>query len=328
MVTASTEATMRFPDASIHVRVVGEGPPLLLLSGLGAHTGMWGELERVFEDRTIVEFDLPGAGRSAVPWRPVSIKRLARLATAVLDRFGIEQPDVLGHSMGGVVAQQLAADAPDRVRRVVLLATTPGVGAVQGDLVALANILTPLRYLTRQTYTKTICSLCGGRARRDDAWVAEQARLRFDKAPSWRGYLGQLSTMATWSALPFLRRIEHPVLVVTGDDDPLTPVVNSMMMAHLLPHGRLLVFPGEGHLIPMDAESRAHPAIKEFLSAEQLDEAPVWRHAATVSAHELRVALARTRCQVPPLSIANAWMRRRWLPAGAAAPGDDAVIRG
>ena len=310
---SATDVKITFPEARVHVREVGEGPPLLLINGLGAHTAMWEPLERTLSGFRILEFDLPGAGRSDVPWRPVSVRRLARLAAAVMDHFGVQQADVLGYSMGGIVAQQLAVDAPDRVRRLVLVATTPGVGAVQGDLRALFNIMTPLRYLSPRAYQATIGSLVGGRARHDAAWVAEQGSLRLAHAPTWRGYSGQLASIARWSGLPILGRVRQPVLVVAGDDDPLTPVVNGMMLTHLLPHARLVVCHEEGHLIPLDPESAAHPLIREFLTTADVESSGVWQGGRTVSAAELRRALTRIGLQIPPWSTANARMRRRWL---------------
>ena len=77
---------------------------------------------------------------------PASMEGLARLAEGVLDRAGVEQADVLGYSFGGLVAQRLARRAPERVRRLVLAATTPGWGGVPGSLQTLARMSTPLRY--------------------------------------------------------------------------------------------------------------------------------------------------------------------------------------
>lgn len=313
------ESDVTFTEGRVHVREVGEGPPLLLINGLSAHTAMWGPLEHSLEGFRLVEFDLPGAGASDIPWRPVSIPRLARLAAAVLDHAGIGQADVLGYSMGGMVAQQLAVDLPARVRRLVLLATSPGVGAVQGDLKAVLNIMTPLRYFSPKAYEKTVGSLVGGRARRDPHFVAEQGTLRRQHAPSWRGYTGQLASMARWSGLPLLSQISQPTLVVAGDDDPLTPLANGMMITHLLPEGRMVICNDEGHLMPLDPDSAAHPMIREFLTATDLSVAPVWARAERVSSAQLTDALQGTGPQLPPWSIANARMRKRWLQGRAVA---------
>lgn len=307
------ERSVTVSGIQVHVREVGQGPPLLLINGLASHTAMWEPLEHTLAGFRIVEFDLPGAGRSDVPWRPVSVRKLARIATAVLDQADMPKADVLGYSMGGIVAQQLAADHPSRVRRLVLVATTPGVGAVQGELKALLNIVTPVRYLSPKAYERTIGSLVGGRARHDRAWVAEQGLLRLQHAPSWRGYMGQLASISRWSGMPILQKVQQPTLVVAGDDDPLTPLVNALMLTHLLPHGRIMVCPGEGHLIPLDSQSAAHPGLRDFLCAKDLGHSDAWQHAEQVSLEDVRRELRRMRYRIPPWSTANKRMRRRYL---------------
>ena len=311
----SSGELIAFRDATVFVREVGEGPALLLINGLGAHTEMWGPLERALTGFRLVEFDLPGAGRSPAPRTPVRMRRLARLCVAIMDRFGMERPDVLGYSMGGMVAQQLVADAPGRVRRVVLIATTPGVGSVQADPRALLNVITPLRYASSHLYAKSLASLVGGRARTDVEWIVEQTQLRFRHRPSWRGYLSQLNSMAGWSSLPLLPHVRHPTLVLSGGDDPLAPVVNGMIIAHLLTQGRLLVLDGEGHLMALDERSGAHPAIREFVSADDVCATQVWSRARVIDADALRGALSSVGPQLPPLSLIDALARRRWLYA-------------
>lgn len=302
-----------FPDATVFVREVGAGQPLLLINGLGAHTGMWRAFEDAMPGHRLVEFDLPGAGRSPVPTKPISIERLARLATAVMDRYGLDRPDVLGYSMGGMVAQQLAANYPDRVRRLVLAATTPGVGSVQVRLSALINIVTPVRYTSPKLYARTIGSLVGGRARSDTQWVVEQTKLRMEHRPTWRGYMSQLRSMGGWSSLPLLRSISQPTLVLAGSDDPLSPTTNAKIIAHLVPNSRLVIFEDEGHLLMVDERSEAHAAVREFLTAADLEQAPVWRDGQDVDALDVRVALAAAPRQLPPLSLLDARARRRWL---------------
>lgn len=304
---------IRFPDAAVFVRETGDGPPLLLVNGLGAHTDMWRPLEPVLDGFRVVQFDLPGAGRSPAPRAPLRMKRLARLCRSIMDHAGMDVADVLGYSMGGMVAQQLAADAPERVRRLVLVATTPGVGAVQADPKALLNILTPIRYSSSRLYAKTLASMVGGRARHDPEWIAEQSRVRFLHRPTWRGYLGQLNSMAGWSALPLLERVAAPTLVISGGDDPLAPAVNGMIIASLLPNGRLLVLDGEGHLMVLDEGSGSHPAIRDFLTSVEHHSAEVWSRSAVVHRRDVHAALDRVRRQLPPLSLLDAAARRRWL---------------
>ena len=144
--------------------------------------------------------------------------------------------------------------------------------------------------------------------------------MRFHHKPTWRGYLGQLYSMSGWSGLPLLGGIACPTLVVCGDDDPLAPVVNSMIITHLLPNGRLIVLDGEGHLLVMDDQSRSQSAIRDFLDTEDLSTSDAWSRARTVDAAELQTALRAIPRQAPPLSVLNALARYRWL--GAQVPPD------
>lgn len=86
--------------------------------------------------------------------------------------------------------------------------------------------------------------------------------------------------------------VPHPVLVVAGTDDPLTSVVNGMIMTHLLPQGRLLVAHGEGHLMLLDSRSAALTPLHEFFEADELADSQVRQQATTVDAEQLDTALA------------------------------------
>lgn len=125
---------VRVDGLEIFVRVQGEGdePPLLLLNGLGRPLQSWDPFTRALSCRTIVSFDAPGVGGSPTPVLPLSIARLASVAASVLDETKLDSADVLGFSHGGAVAQQLAIDAPARIRRLVLASTSCGVGAIPG----------------------------------------------------------------------------------------------------------------------------------------------------------------------------------------------------
>ena len=106
----------------VHVKVTGQGDPLLLITGLGGSTDMWVPFAQQFQHRRVIRFDVPGMGLSSIPMAPIPVARIAELAVAVLDDLDVECADVVGYSYGGAVAQQLAFDYPDRVCRLVLAA--------------------------------------------------------------------------------------------------------------------------------------------------------------------------------------------------------------
>jgi pimeloyl-ACP methyl ester carboxylesterase len=309
---SAQERTVAIDGVSIHMREVGEGPPVLLVNGLGAHTAMWRVLETALRGFRLIEFDAPGTGLSATPMLPLGASGLARLAAGVLDAAGVQRADVLGYSMGGIVTQQLAMDAPDRVRRIVLVATSCGLGSVPSDLMAMLNIATPLRFMSQRFYDRTIGGMVGGRARHDTEWVRQHGALRLRHAPSVRGYFGQLLGMTGWSSLSKLSRIPHPALVVGGEDDPLSPPANALLLARGLPQARALIAAGEGHLLLMDADSITHEAIRRFLAAPSLPKEPVWRDGWIVADEDVRAAIPPARRQAQPLGAIGALARRAW----------------
>src|SRR6478672_10739478 len=123
--TAPRESLVRARGVGVFVRERGEGRPVLMINGLGGNVEMWRAMEeRVARVSRTITFDAPGTGRSPTQLWPMTISSLAEL--------GHERVDVLGFSLGGLVAQQLAHRAPERVRRMVLAATACGWGSMPG----------------------------------------------------------------------------------------------------------------------------------------------------------------------------------------------------
>ena len=270
------ERMFRSQKLELFVRERGEGQPLLLINGLGGNVDMWTAVEERFAPfaRTI-SFDYPGCGRSPVLRGPVTIPRLAAMVASALDELGYEQVDALGFSLGGLIAQQLAHDHPERVRRLALAGTACGWGSMPGSPEALALLAMPLRYHSRFLYEQTRWLLApADRELLERAGGLSESRLKYP--PSLLGYTAQLWAGALWSSLPWLRSVEAPTLVVHGDGDRLVPYANGVQLARHLPVSRLHVIPGEGHLLVFDAESAALPLLADFFASTTLDESAAW----------------------------------------------------
>lgn len=259
----------------IRVRVAGSGPPLLLLMGIGANMEMWQPLVSQLGDRELVAFDAPGAGGSATPRWPMTMGQHATLVRKLLDRLGFPRVDVLGVSWGGLLAQKLAIDVPDRVRRLVLAATMPGVMSVPGQPSTLWTMLTPQRYYSRANFTSVAPRLYGGRVRTDPDVVLMHAQQRLARPPSPSGYLAQIVSTWTYSGFPALRRVRAPTLVLAGDDDPIVPLVNARLLARLIRGAELRVIENGGHLFLLDGTPGVGPLITEFLDRAQPDGQPL-----------------------------------------------------
>jgi poly(3-hydroxyoctanoate) depolymerase len=293
------ERVLRVGGQRVLLRETGEGTPLLLLNGIGSHVGMWRPLEQALPGLRLIAFDAPGAGRSPAPRGPLTFAGHARVALGLLDRLGLDRVDVLGFSFGGLVAQHLARLAPERVRRLVLACTTPGWGGVSGSWRAMVHVSTPLRYYSRTYYERSIGALVGGRARTDAGWLARHGEERRAHPPSPLGYAWQLAALSVPpGSLPWLPTLPQPTLVVAGDDDPLLPAVNSLLLAERIPRARMLLLRGEGHLLLLDPDSAAHPVVADFLSAGELAESDA--HAATVTVDRAMVAAALRQQPVLP----------------------------
>jgi poly(3-hydroxyalkanoate) depolymerase len=173
---------------------------------------------------------------------------------------------VLGVSLGGVVTQQLAHQAPQRVRRLVLAATGPGLGGVPGSPRTLLTLATPRRYYQPDYYRRVAGRIYGGQARRDPDALLHGSPARFVERPSLRGYLGQLYAITGWTSLPWLHRLRQPTLVLAGDDDPIVPLLNGRILAHRIPDARLHIVHGGGHLVLLEQPAETAALVARFLA--------------------------------------------------------------
>ena len=253
--------------AGLRLRVgrTGTGPPLLLVTGIGANLDMWAPLARLVPDRELIAFDAPGVGLSQRPRSPLRMRQLARIVRELMDALALERADVLGYSFGGALAQELARRSPDRVRRLVLCATAPGLGGVPPRPMAALMLVTPARYYHPRLLAFSVSRIAGGRTARDPSVLAEQAGARLAHPPDMLGYAYQLYAAAGWSSLPWLHRVKQPTLVVAGDQDPSVSLLNARMLAARLPDARLHVIKGGGHLFLLDEPHSAVGRIRAFL---------------------------------------------------------------
>ncbi len=256
---------LRIRGLRIHAQICGDGEPLLLYSGIWAEVGLWeGLLPHLRGFRTIA-FDPPGIGRSQMPSFPLSMLALARLGTAVLDELGLDSANVLGASFGGAVAQQMAFSHPGRVRRLVLTSTSFGGFALPGNLEALWHFIHPRSYHPERL-EQVAGAMFGGRLRTQPELVRSMHMQR--PTNTWAA-LYRMAPLFGWTSLPWLWAIGHPTLVIAGDDDPVTPLLNHQVMAMLIPRARLHTVRGGGHLVLLDSAHHVGPVISSFLHEDR-----------------------------------------------------------
>ena len=242
-------------------------PPLLLCNGIGASL----ELLQPFADaldprRPVIRFDMPGVGGSPAPLVPNHLAASGPRLSGLLDQLGYQQADVLGISWGGGLAQQFALSRPDRVRRLVLVATGPGALMVPGHPRVLLRMLTPRRHRDPAYAARVAGELYGGSARDDPALARDLLHATTRLGPA-RGYFYQLISTLGWTSLPRLPKLRPPTLILAGDDDPIIPVVNARIMHRLIPRSKLHVYHG-GHLELAADSERLAAAVEAFLDTD------------------------------------------------------------
>jgi poly(3-hydroxyalkanoate) depolymerase len=261
---------IRFVDVDgvrLRTSVRGSGPPLLLITGLGASLDLAEPFERelVRRGRQVVSFDAPGVGESTPYLVPRRMRGAARTVAKMAAALGYHRMDVLGVSLGGVVAQQLARQSPDLVRRLILAATGPGLGGVPGSPRVLLALATPRRYYQPDYYRRIAARIYGGLARIDPDALLGGSVARFLEPPSLRGYIGQLYAITGWTSVPWLHKLPQPTLVLNGDDDPIVPLVNGRILAKRIRNARLHVVCGGGHLFLLERPAETADLVAEFL---------------------------------------------------------------
>jgi len=233
--------------------------PLLFFNGIGANLEIAQMFADTFTGRDIITFDMPGIGGSPDPKFPYRPWWVAKAARQIIDEAGYRYVDVLGVSWGGGPAQHFAWKHKDRVKRLVLCATAPGVTMVPGNPKQLLKMASPRRYIDRDFMAKNFEALYG-----DAAGEGLDDFRRNLIPPSTKGYLFQLAAMSGYSTLPFLPFIRARTLILMGDNDHIVPAVNGRIMEKLIPNARMDVFEGAGHLFMVTRREETVARIRAF----------------------------------------------------------------
>jgi len=153
----------------------------------------------------------------------------------LMDVLALERADVLGYSLGGGHAQEFARRSPERIRRLVLCATGPGLGGVPPRPIAALMLATPARYFHPRLLALSVPRIAGGRTARDPRVLYEHAGVRLARPPDPLGYAYQLYAAAGWSSLLWLQFVTVPTLIVAGDGDPSVPLGNARVLPRACP---------------------------------------------------------------------------------------------
>jgi len=231
----------------------GTGIPVMFLNHLAAVLDNWDPrvVDGVAARHRVITFDNRGVGASSGS-TPDAIEAMAKDAVAFIRALGFEQVDLFGFSMGGMIAQVIAAGEPRLVRKIILAGTGPAGGEGITNVTRLSHLDTLRGLLTLQDpkqflfFTRTPA---GRRAGKEFLARLKERPDNRDKAISPRSYLAQLKAIHRWGLQQpaDLSAIRQPVLVANGESDRMVPIANSVDLARRLPNADLVVYPDAGH---------------------------------------------------------------------------------
>ena len=246
----------------------GAGPPLLLIHGLGyARWGWEPVLPGLAEQFDVILFDNRGIGESDAPPGPYTAAEMADDAVRVLDEAGVERAHVVGTSLGGMIAQELALSHPERVDRIVLACTTPGgpnahpMPQATVALMAEAATLEPAVALRRFVENALAPATVAERPDLVDRIMAH--RLATAQQPA--AWAAQAAAGATFDAFDRLGALAAPAFVQHGDEDVVVDPRNADLLVERLPDAHLERLPGTGHLFFWEAPERFVSSVSAFL---------------------------------------------------------------
>jgi pimeloyl-ACP methyl ester carboxylesterase len=243
----------------------GQGEPLLLLSGLGGKGTSWRPfLAHAARRWRVLTLDHRGSGAAPGIEEPMAIADFAADVLRLLDRLGLERVRVIARSMGGMVAQELALAAPDRVERLVLVSTSGRADAHLSQVFLLwarmaeAGVPADVRHQSAMLW-------CLGRRALERRGAANAYLSGKQSADRPLDYARQARAGAAHHALGRLQRLAAPTLVVAGGDDRLTPVPHAEALAKAIPDAILRVIPEAGHLPYLEEPDRFESVVLPFL---------------------------------------------------------------
>ena len=261
--------TTKVGDINMYYEVHGEGEPLLLIMGLGSDLTSWiFQIPEFSKKYQVIAFDNRGVGRTDAPDVPYSTAMMADDTTGLLDALGIEKAHVLGLSMGGFIAQELALKYPQRVKSLVLAATAAGPyswathvlgirirlaqeGVKQETLITLRlSWLFTDKFFDNPEIVRTVTDIM----------------LANPYPQPVHGYTRQFAAANEHDTRDRIGQITAPTLVLVGKEDMLLPVKMSEDLAAGIPNSELVVLEGGGHGFLVEIAGRFNQAVMDFLT--------------------------------------------------------------
>jgi 3-oxoadipate enol-lactonase len=264
-------STVHTNGIEIYSEAKGAGEPLLLIAGFACDLTIWSKVaSSLAEKYRVIAFDNRGVGRSSAPDTSYSIGQMAEDVAGLLDQIGMSQAHVVGHSMGGMIAQELALAYPERVRSLMLLAScakaderNKAIIASWGELPRQVDAATATRLSLPWIYTSSFYARPGAVQQVIDLIVQNPF------PPTPHGIYHQSRAVMGFDAKDRLGQIHCPALVLVGQEDILLPVRFSEELLRGIPGAEFVVLDKTGHGMLIETPEAVAQSLLAFLAKQQ-----------------------------------------------------------
>ena len=257
-------------DIEVYYEVHGDGFPLVMIMGLSANIDWWDPrlIHETSKRYKTVVFDNRGAGRTDKPKVTFTIKMFADDTTGLMDVLNIGRAHVLGISMGGMIAQELAFNHPDKVEKLVLCSTTcGGSNAIPPTPQALGILMRPWNGMTDKEVIGSMNSILftDDFVKSNTAYMGAVTQQLLKAPMPEDAYRRQVAAISNFDMYDRLGAIRAPTLVMHGRKDILVPPENAKILADKIPAAKLIYFENSAHALFSQESDKVNKALLDFL---------------------------------------------------------------
>lgn len=253
----------------------GSGEPLVLISGIGYDRWEWHKLAPgLAEHFTVITFDNRGVGQSDKPAGPYSAQMLADDTAGLIQALGYSRAHIIGHSMGGYIAQALALNHPELIDKLILASTNFGgphhIPVTPEAMKVLTDVSSdPVTRFKNGLGVSTAPGYAEKNAEMIEAWLTWRVQNPIEPAAYQAQLAIGLAVFAESACFEGkLKQVIAPTLILFGAHDKVVPPGNAELLAREIPHSTIEILPDAGHFFPIETPDAANAAIIKFLKGQ------------------------------------------------------------
>ncbi len=256
---------------SIYYEEQGRGEPLVLLNGLAFPHDLWfAQIEDLSQDFRVIAIDNRGIGRSDKPDEPYSVLQMASDTVGLLSALGIAKVHFAGLSLGGFIAQEIALGYPEKVHRLILIATSMGgVRSRELGKPFWDRVFADVKGKTAEEIYRLDLTMmtAPGFAESSPEILEKAVSLRLRHVQPFHAFMRQQQACAGFDSYGRASRIAHPTLIILGDADPIFPIAIAEDFRRTLPAAEMIVYKNCGHAVHLEKPRQLSSDIRGFLKS-------------------------------------------------------------